>query len=406
MPRDALASAIDRVVTNQNCTGCGACAMVNERVDMVLDVDGYMRPFLVGEPKASRVETNAFNHYCPGVGLRAADTSGRQMHALLGPYVSVWEGHAADPEIRAAGSSAGALTAITDWLIATGRASRVAAAGADSPNPRRTVPVTIQTRQDALKSAGSRYAPVATLCNVDARVDAIVAKPCEISAVSRATTGRGERPVFLSFFCAGTPSQLATDRLVRILGADPESLGELRYRGRGWPGLFYARDRAGNEGSSSYEDSWGKHLGRDLQWRCKLCPDGTGWDADIAVGDFWETDERGFPLFEEAAGSCVIIARTVRGHELLMQARRDGALIARPVSPDGVARVQPLQVERRHALLGRLAGRLLAGKVIPKYRGYGLLKLSLGQPVTAFRGMAGTFRRTAPKLRTRKNGIR
>jgi coenzyme F420 hydrogenase subunit beta len=193
----------------------------------------------------------------------------------------------------------------------------------------------------------------------------------------------------LSFFCAGTPSQHATDRLAQTLGTEVDEVAELRYRGNGWPGNFAVTDRAGNTASLSYDESWGRHLGRALQWRCKLCPDGVGEDADIAVGDYWDADENGYPLFENQQGRSVAIARTRRGHQLLMDAAAAGAINLRAAKLRTVAGIQPLQVQRRSTLLGRLAGRLLAGKRIPYYSGYGLSRLAsrnLKDNVAALRG--------------------
>ena len=198
-------------------------------------------------------------------------------------------------------------------------------------------------------------------------------------------------PVLLSFFCAGVPSQFATDDLVATLVADRGDVASVRYRGNGWPGSFVVQEAGGATRSTSYEDSWGNHLGRRLQERCKICPDGTGGHADIAVGDYWHADASGFPLFDDADGLSVAIARTERGHRLLMRSRDAGVIGLEPVELDAVAAVQPLQVKRRRTLLGRLAGRRLAARAIPRYRGFGLLKLAVSSPSDSVRAARGTF---------------
>jgi coenzyme F420 hydrogenase subunit beta len=35
----------------------------------------------------------------------------------------------------------------------------------------------------------------------------------------------------------------------------------------------------------SYADSWGGILSRHVQFRCKICPDGTGGFADVVCAD-------------------------------------------------------------------------------------------------------------------------
>jgi len=180
---------------------------------------------------------------------------------------------------------------------------------------------------------------------------------------------------------------------VRALDVDPQKLSSLRYRGNGWPGRFEARDTEGAVGSMTYEESWGKILGRDIQWRCKLCPDGCGESGDIAVGDYWDTDDRGFPLFEDGQGRSVIIARTARGQALIKEAARRGVIHVEAADLSNLRDVQPLQVERRESLAGRLIGAWIAGRRVPRYSGYHLLRALVKRPLLNARYAYGTLRR-------------
>ena len=398
MPNDHLAAAVRRVVSSDNCSGCGGCALIDKRISMSLSAEGFDRPIVTpGEGGSSRDAARRFRRVCPGARLDAPPTSAHE-HATFGRYWSAWQGAAADEEIRRAGSSGGVLTALSTWLVETGRSSAVASAASGENDPRRTVPVRITSRAEALRAAGSRYAPVPTLDGWDPDSDqAVVAKPCEVAAARAIALERGHSaPILLSFFCAGTPSQRATNHLIETLL--PDSRGSeivaLQYRGDGWPGRFRVRTSAGNEGTCSYEESWGNHLGTDLQWRCKLCVDGTGMSADIAVGDFWEADERGFPLFAEGEGNAVVLARTERGHDLLTAAARDGVIVLRSVDLDDVARIQPLQTNRRAVLGGRILGRLLAFRRTPRYYGYGVISRAIKAPMATAKAAVGTLTRT------------
>lgn len=393
-----LDHAIGEVVAEGNCSGCGACGLLSQRVQMQLDGEGFVRPRLrAGDPTTEDVPgaSELFARVCPGRVVPAPARSA-YTHESLGPYESAWEGWAVDPEIRFAGSSGGVLTALAAWLLETGRVHVVAGA---APGARRstTVPVRITSREEALASSGSRYGPVgvASTVELDSRA-AMIAKPCEASAIRQlaATKSPEERPLILSFFCAGTPSQHATDSLAAQLGASTDELSSLRYRGNGWPGRFVARTRDGREFSTSYEESWGAHLGRDLQWRCKVCVDGVGDHADIAVGDYWYASSDGYPEFEDEPGRSVVIARSRRGDELLKLARDEGVIVLQPIDLDAVASVQPLQVERRQMLAARLAGRALSGRAVPRYPGYRLVRRSLATPIRALRNLIGTFRRS------------
>jgi coenzyme F420 hydrogenase subunit beta len=419
----ALDAAIERVVNSGNCSGCGACALLDPGLELRLDAEGFLRPVRrtsSGDPGPAPAPASAsvpasesasaltsvkrFAAACPGVTVTAANPAGAVRHPTMGPVVRAWNAWATDSEIRHRGSSGGALTAIAVWLLETGQAARMVGARADPAEPRRTVSVTIVSKEQAIGAAGSRYAPTASASQAAALQNGsvFVGKPCEASAIrslmgSRAAemaTAPGADPIILSFFCAGTPSQHATENLVDSLGvARGEALSDLWYRGRGWPGRFTAVRRDGSSVDASYDDSWGSALGPSVQWRCKVCADGVGESADITAADFWSADEHGYPVFAEAAGQSALIARTERGYDIVLRAAEAGVISVTPMDIDDLAAVQPLQTTRRGTLIGRLIGARLAGARVPRYRGFGLTVLGLTRIRETFRTAKGTFRR-------------
>ena len=406
----ALDRAVAQVVATQNCSGCGACTQLDRGLEMRLDPAGYARPVRTDQlatagPGADRT----FDQICPGRRVESPRPAGATVHPTMGPAVSAWEAWAADAEIRHRGSSGGTLTALVAWLTETGQVTSVTGARAEPGRPQRTVSVSITSREDALAAAGSRYGPVSAVAAADALAPgtALVGKPCEISAARGlldaglggadgrdAGTSPDTAPLLLSFFCAGTPSQQATDQLVRDLGvAEGAELRDMWYRGRGWPGHFTAELADGSSVRTSYDESWGQHLGKATQWRCKICPDGVGENSDITAADFWHTDDRGYPVFAEGDGCSALIARTPRGHEVLTRAFAAGVLVGRPLDLDALAAVQPLQVSRRTTLLGRLAGTRLAGRPVPRYVGFPLARLAVRDWREAARTARGSFGR-------------
>ncbi|WP_205687517.1 Coenzyme F420 hydrogenase/dehydrogenase, beta subunit C-terminal domain [Cellulomonas endophytica] len=382
MSRD-LDTLLAEVRRAESCTGCGVCTLLDPGLEMGLTDDGYLRPHRTAGTTPVPGAGERFARVCPAVHVDAQRPEGSQRHPQLGPVVAVYEAAAADPELRRQGSSGGVLTALSSWLVSTGEASHVVGARAGADEPRRTVPVRITSRDEALRAAGSRYAPVAVGSRGDVGPGAaVVGKPCEATALRALELDEGRPgPLLLSFFCAGTPSQHATTQLLDGLGvAGDEALDDLWYRGRGWPGRFTARTLQGREVSASYEESWGSTLGKQLQWRCKICPDGIGESSDITAGDFWRSDERGYPVFEETDGYSALVVRTRRGADVVERAVAAGVLTVRPITPDEVMAVQPLQRKRRATLLGRLLGARLAGTPVPRYRGFGLLGFAVRRP--------------------------
>ncbi|MGB7980655.1 MAG: Coenzyme F420 hydrogenase/dehydrogenase, beta subunit C-terminal domain [Candidatus Nanopelagicales bacterium] len=387
------------VLASGNCSGCGACVLAGASERMDLNEQGDLRPVLGGAREgAGASATVPLESYCPALKvMRPKASPGSSIDDDFGPWVGVWSAHATDPETRTLGSSGGALTALVSHLLAEGVTSGAAVVRAESGTTRSQA-VLARTPDEALQGASSRYAPVSTLAVLAGRQDlaelTVVARPCEASAL-RALVGSGDgAPTILSFFCAGVPTQLATDALVVGLGADPDSVQSVKYRGDGWPGEFVVTDRSGAQFGTSYEQSWGNVLGRRIQPRCKVCVDGVGESADVVAGDLWEADANGYPIFAESAGNSVLIARTSKGRDIVEAANRAGRLAIYATDLEQTRAVQKMQVDRRRFLVGRLAGRRLAGVVNPRFRGFGLWRRVIRDPVGNLKQARGAYFRS------------
>ena len=366
---------------------------------------GYLRPRQ--EAQLSPEEESGIAAICPALG-QTVEAAGRTDSVLWGPYVSIATGWATDPDTRFAASSGGALSAILTYLVESGRVDAVVQTAAD-PDLSIGNAATLSTGAEEIRAAaGSRYAPSAPLADLPARLAehresgrrfAFVGKPCDAAAL-RAWARRDPEidrafPVVVSFFCAGVPSHAGGQAVLEALGTDLEATRAFRYRGRGWPGRATATGRDGAERSMTYHDSWGRILSRHVQHRCKICPDGTGVAADIVCADAWESDERGYPVFEEADGVSLIMGRTAKGAELISAAREAGAIERRDFDISGLAAIQPGQRERRRALLARLLGQRAAGRPVPRYRGLRLAAAARqNPPARNLKNFLGTLRRS------------
>jgi coenzyme F420 hydrogenase subunit beta len=293
-------------------------------------------------------------------------------------------------------------------LIDSGTVDAVVETAAATDLPIGNAAVVTRTKGEITAAAGSRYAPSAPLEGIGAQVAAhkahgtrfaFVGKPCDAAAM-RALQARDADvaaafPVILSFFCAGVPSHTGGKEVLAKLGTSLEDTASFRFRGNGWPGQATAIAHDGTERAMSYHDSWGGVLSRHVQMRCKLCADGTGTAADIVCADAWESDAAGYPVFEEAPGISLIVARTDLGARLLAEARSAGHLETEPFDTQTLAAIQPGQRERRRALLARLAARRLAGKPIPRYEGL-QIRAAARQNTLArnLRNFLGTLRRS------------
>lgn len=404
---EGTSAALARVARGDLCAGCGACAAIAPgRVAMREAAPGFARPVQTG-PVTPR-EDAAIAAVCPGL-VEEVEAGGRRDHVLWGPYLEMRTGHATDPGLRHAASSGGALSAVLVHLLETGAVDGVIQTGASEAVPVGNAAVLSRDAAAVRAAAGSRYAPSSPLDGIERHLSgserlAFVGKPCDaaaLRALGRIDPRVGERiPFILSFFCAGVPSRRGAEAVLRALGAAPEETVAFRYRGNGWPGQAVARLSDGSERAMSYAESWGAILSRHVQHRCKICPDGHGAQADLVCADAWESDERGYPVFTEAPGTSLVVARTELGARLLAEAEAAGRLETRAFDVEGLAAIQPGQVRRRQALGARLLAQAAAGRPVPRYRGLRIWEAARqGGVAWSARNFAGSLRRALRKGR-------
>jgi len=390
---------LDRVAAGGLCTGCGVCvALAPGKIRMEEAPPGYLRPVLGVALDGS--EETALEAVCPGLGI-AQPAPGED--PLWGPVALLHRGHATDPGLRHRASSGGALSAILAHLVESGTVERVIQVAADPARPYANRVVVSRCAAAIAQAAGSRYAPSAPLADLrDALAEpgtaAFVGKPCDVAAL-RALARRepeiGEKiPLMLSFFCAGVPSHAGAREILARLGVAEAELAAFRYRGHGWPGQATATDRRGAERSMSYAESWGAILTRHVQHRCKLCADGTGGLADLVCADAWACNAAGYPLFDEAPGQSVILARTATGAAVVLAARAAGQIESEALALAALAPMQPGQVNRKELVWSRLLALRLIGRPVPRYHGFHLAAAARrAGPWRSLRSLLGTWRR-------------
>ena len=380
MRRSRIHSITD-VAERHLCTGCGGCAFVQpEAISIVDDLDAGRRP-VVGTVGGRELPTVQAMGACPGIGLeheRFTEDTIPDLREKWGPVLEVWEGYAADPEIRYAASSGGVASALAVHALEAADMHGLLhiRARPDAPYLNETV---LSTQRDQILAAtGSRYAPASPCDRLDLvaaspRPCVFIGKPCDVAATWKIRRLRDDLDAKLgltvAIFCAGTPTTRGTLEMLDAMGLDPDRLVALRYRGNGWPGEAVARVRS-DDGTVrterlTYDESWGGILQRHRQWRCYVCADHTGEFADVAVGDPWyQPTDAGDP------GRSLILVRTERGRTMLHAALRRGDIRAQRVPSHLVATSQPGLRNMRGEVGGRVTTLRAFGIPVPKYRGF------------------------------------
>ena len=92
---DVFERAVQSVVTADNCSGCGACALINPNYTMRLSSEGFNRPVKTGSTPITATDlaarTGDFEASCPGVRVNAPNALGSRRDGYLGPVVSSWQ---------------------------------------------------------------------------------------------------------------------------------------------------------------------------------------------------------------------------------------------------------------------------------------------------------------------------
>jgi coenzyme F420 hydrogenase subunit beta len=384
--------SIEAVVKNHLCTGCGACAgLAPALFSMTDEPQAGLRPHRIPGARDAAREAVALAA-CPGVGsgprpeLQAARPDGAPCATEWGTVLEIWEGHAADPEMRWRGSSGGAATALATFAIESGYADGAVHVRQSGQDALRNETVISRNRGDLMAAAGSRYAP-ASPCDrlgdlaAASRPLVFIGKPCDVQAAAAAAKAEPaitrNLALTISIFCAGVPSTAGTRALVAALGVPTHArVTALRYRGDGWPGRMAATyvtpdGRVHSSGTLSYEEGWGGILQKHRQWRCHVCADHTGEFADLSVGDPWDKPRGG----GNQEGSSMIVVRSQRGRDLLHRAIEAGAIVAERRDFGALAAAQPNLVRTRRIMFGRLAGLRILGLAAPRYEGWSLGRL-------------------------------
>jgi len=342
---------------------------------------------------------SSIKRLCPGIHINNCNIAHTSVWGNVKYVYNAW---ATDKDIRYSSASGGVTTALAVYLLESGRVNGVLHAGVCNKNYLCNKLYLSHTREEIIQHTGSRYAPVMMfdrlfdLLDNEDGVFAFIGKPCDVAVmravVSRYPQYKNRIHFFLSIFCAGMPSYNATKKAISTFSVDCTPTN-VNYRGKGWPGLFTVDFDDGSRKSMSYDESWGKFLGRDLGLRCKICPDGIGLQSDISSGDSWNIKD-GFPDFTESDGKNFCFIRTEIGKRLFDEACDAGYITREDLNISVVKIQQPYQYMRRYMVGWRIAVvQLLTGGLL-HFRGMKTYKIGLrANYFTAIHDMLGTAKR-------------
>ncbi len=300
--------------------------------------------------------------------LRFPETS--QQDAQIGRFQAAYVGHAAEEELRAAGSSGGMVTWLARELLRRGLVDAVlhvapaSEGGAGAPLFRYRVS---RDESELRSGSRSRYYPVelsegiATMRAVPGRY-AVIGIPCFIKAIHLLCAQDRvlrERVAFtLGLFCGHMKSARMVDSFAWQMKVDPARLTGVDFRRKDpqRPANWYRAELALEDGRRVAEDWW--HLA-DGDWgagffqspACDFCDDVVAETADIAFGDAWVE-----PYASDGRGTNVVIVRSAQLEAVVRAGIASGSAALSEVDAAFVRRTQEGGFrQRREGLSYRLS---------------------------------------------------
>ncbi len=401
-------SSIEAIVSNGLCAGCGLCAsLVDESFEMKLTSAGRLRPVTTGP--VSEDAMALVRDICPGVHVTSPDLSvagsDGTNHEIWGPIRTIYRAWAGDPQIRFRAAAGGTLTAFGVHLLETGKVDAILHVRTSDDNPMLTDAQISTTRDEVIEGSQSRYGPAAPLIHVKRLLDegkrfAVIAKPCDVGAIRnlQKIDARAKEQILycLTNFCGGIASSNMPIDIAKYHGVEAENVDLFNFRGNGWPGPQRTQTKQGEIFDLTYDEAFDNPKFPwvyDDQFRCKMCADAIGEQADVSAPDGWIMKD-GEPIYDEAPGVNVIVARTQRGEDLIKAVGASGEMVLAPFEIGELDAMHASHLPRKVEFPGRYLGARLAGAPATQFRNFRPWRaIARGGILRNLSAMFGTWKR-------------
>ncbi len=293
---------------------------------------------------------------------------------MLGDHLATYVAHAARSEVRERAASGGAVSAVLVALLAAGEVdgALVCVTSVEDGRVRARYRIA-RTTAEVLAAQGSTYVLGDFLREAMPQIEAfegrlaVVALPCEITALAARPELAGKVALRIALFCGHATEPRLVDalveRLARAAAADPAlaaataapRLTAFRFRSGHWRGRLSAQfaaatadapgDASAAPATVTVERPFSTYsLYQNLYYcaarKCLSCGDHFGYDADMSAGDLWSSRYKDDPVKHTA-----LLVKTAAGARALDVAQEAGTLEATEVSSaeilDGQRRTAP-----------------------------------------------------------------
>ncbi|WP_407282013.1 Coenzyme F420 hydrogenase/dehydrogenase, beta subunit C-terminal domain [Methanolobus sp. WCC1] len=314
--------SIVQVVSSDLCTGCGTCVSICPQEAIQMEIDKKKGIYI---PKVNSVSCNNCNlclNSCPGhsvdfKNLNYSIFEKKPENTLIGNYQQFYTGYSKNHDIRHDSSSGGVITQLLIFALEKGMINGALVTKMDKDNPLEPFPFIARTKEEIVKSMGSKYCPVPLNIGLKEILSApegekfvVVGLPCHIHGLKKAAQINrklADKILFtIGIICSKCPNFLATEYLLYKLKIPRSEVTGISYRGNGYPGSL---EISLADGTNKFYDFWDYYDTCFGQFfaptRCRLCIDFTSEFSDISCGDVFYDSE----FEKDSLGSSVIISR-------------------------------------------------------------------------------------------------
>lgn len=385
---EGATNVVSATVVQGLCIGCGVCAGICPRENLVMGWSSYgtyepsdsdkcasgcdlclkICPFQDHEDNEDTIASRLFGGQ-PGI----------RCDSQLGYFLQNWVGYVERGDYRLSGASGGVATWFLDKLLDSGYVDQVICV-TQTPDPNRLFRFEcFDSSEGVRRSSKSAYYPVEMsevvreIVRTNARY-ACIGLPCFVKALrlaeQRIPTLSERIVIHAGLVCGQLKSRYFAEILARRAGLDAQFLKSVSFR---------EKDLNSSAAELLFEASDGQKIGR-LAWStgygevwttgqlkiraCTFCDDVFAETADVVFMDAW------LPKYiQDGRGTSIVVARSESAARVLDKGVKSGELTMCPITVSEVAVSQADVIyEKRRALAWRLWLADRIGQPHPKKR--------------------------------------
>lgn len=359
-------SLIKKVIDNDYCIGCGACAVINKNIHITRNKYGlktatYTKNTLLDE-QTSQV--------CPFATTTNESILGKELFSpednikhttKLGYYLDLYAGKISDDDQRTQTSSGGLISWLLCYLLENNIIDGVIHVKSTENESDLFTYTLSTTLQEILSRGKSRYYHVSFADVKDLLNDpnlkgryVFVGVPCYVKALRLVCKNNPKLKEHILYFFALFCGHMKTSALAELFswqqGITPPELGSIDFRVKNLTGLssrysVLSEDKTGMKVQEKsyrlYGSDWG--LGFFKPKACDWCDDVSGELADITFGDAWLPEYVTDPL-----GTNIVIVRNSFLNGVLLQAQSKKNIFLEALSENKVIQSQAGNYRHRH----------------------------------------------------------